>query len=86
MCVLTFNTYTGTHTHTHTCAQVASHASLTGGLQLQEAHTARDGTRKLIFALVPEEGQASGTVETVRMQGESCADLGSSTTLTPDCT
>lgn len=52
--------------------QVASGASLAGGLQLQSVHTARDGTRKLVFALVGDweggdgpAGSARGTVETV---------------------
>lgn len=46
-------------------AKVAAGASLAGGLALQGAHTAKDGTRKLVFALVAEEGGARGTVETV---------------------
>ncbi len=45
--------------------QVAAGASLAGGLALQAAHTAKDGAIKLVFALVAEEGGASGTVETV---------------------
>lgn len=46
--------------------QVNSGASLSGGVTLQSVHTARDGTRKLVFALNPGEGTAaSGTVETV---------------------
>lgn len=48
-----------------TSQQVAANASLAGGLQLQSVHTARDGTHKLVFALVAEEGSATGTVETV---------------------
>ncbi|KAG2436286.1 hypothetical protein HXX76_006597 [Chlamydomonas incerta] len=53
-------------------AKVAAGASLAGGLQLQSVHTARDGTRKLVFALVGDweggdgpAGSARGTVETV---------------------
>ncbi len=46
--------------------QVAATASLSGGLQLQSVHTARDGTRKLVFALQGAEGGgATGSVETV---------------------
>ncbi|GLC46808.1 hypothetical protein PLESTB_001801100 [Pleodorina starrii] len=51
-------------------SKVASGASLEGGMQLQSVHTARDGTRKLVFALLGGEagGPATatrGTVETV---------------------
>lgn len=49
----------------HAHSQVQRVASISGGLQLQTVHTARDGTRKLVFALLPDEGRASGTVETV---------------------
>ncbi len=45
-------------------------ASLEGGIQLQSVHTARDGTRKLVFSLLGGEqggpvGSTRGTVETV---------------------
>lgn len=43
----------------------AAATSLSGGLRLQQVHTARDGTHKLVFDLVTEEGGTSGTVETV---------------------
>ncbi|GIL77975.1 hypothetical protein Vretimale_7376 [Volvox reticuliferus] len=51
-------------------SKVFSGASLEGGLQLQSIHTARDGTRKLVFALLEGEhgspaGGTHGTVETV---------------------
>ncbi len=41
-------------------------------IHLQEVHTARDGTCKMIFALNPDEGTTQGSVETVlipMMQG-----------------
>ncbi|GLI63461.1 hypothetical protein VaNZ11_006434 [Volvox africanus] len=48
-------------------SKVFSGASLEGGLQLQSVHTARDGTRKLVFALLGGEqgGRARGTHGTV---------------------
>jgi adenine C2-methylase RlmN of 23S rRNA A2503 and tRNA A37 len=50
-------------------SQVAACASLSGGLELQSVHTARDGTHKLVFALKPADSgdgvAGSGTVETV---------------------
>jgi 23S rRNA (adenine2503-C2)-methyltransferase len=46
-------------------AKVAASASLSGGLTLQSVHSARDGTKKLVFALHQDEGAASGSVETV---------------------
>ncbi|KXZ48715.1 hypothetical protein GPECTOR_26g618 [Gonium pectorale] len=48
-------------------AKVAASASLAGGLQLQSVHTARDGTRKLVFALVSGEGEEdAGEPQTAR--------------------
>ncbi|KAG2493191.1 hypothetical protein HYH03_008611 [Edaphochlamys debaryana] len=54
-------------------AKVAASASLAGGLQLQSVATARDGTRKLVFALVAEgeEGGPEG-------EGPSTSDASSS--------
>ncbi|MEW5306884.1 MAG: hypothetical protein WDW36_009321 [Sanguina aurantia] len=46
-------------------ALISATANLSGGLTLESVHSARDGTRKLVFALNPGEGSASGTVETV---------------------
>jgi len=40
-------------------------ASLSGGLSLQSAHAAKDGTTKLVSALHGDEGGAEGIVETV---------------------
>lgn len=34
-------------------------------MTLQSVHTAKDGTRKLVYALNEGEGGASGSVETV---------------------
>ncbi len=46
------------------CTQVASCASLTSTIALQSVHSARDGTRKLVFAL-SGDGASKATVETV---------------------
>lgn len=58
------------HTHSFSNAfksKVASAASLSGGITLQSVAEAKDGTRKLVFALNSGEGSASGgaSVETV---------------------